>query len=176
MHLEKPGDFCSDHFNQRRLDTVRVVGICIITTAENRTPRDVQLLINQHSERGSSEATLKYYQRGMSKVFKWLSEDMELVEMKNPLKKIKIPKKTGLVRDRIPTKAEMASLHAAAVEGAIKNRSPIVEIFKFISMTGARLGEVLHMEWEDFDEKTGIWTVRSKPRSPTFYWQGWKPK
>ena len=75
----------------------------------------------------------------MSKVFKWLSEDMELVQMKNPLKKIKIPKKTGLVRDQIPTKSKMASLNAAAVEGVKKNRSPIVEIFKFISMTGARL-------------------------------------
>jgi integrase len=41
----------------------------------------------------------------------------------------------------------------AAVEGVIKNRSPIVEIFKFNSLTGPRLGEVLHMEWEDFDEK-----------------------
>jgi integrase len=50
----------------------------------------------------------------------------------------------------------MAALHAAAVEGVKKNRSPIVDIFTFISLTGARLGEVLHMEWEDFDEKTGV--------------------
>ncbi len=206
MDLEKLGDYRLGHFNQKRLGTVEAVGIYLKNTAENRTPRaqyndertlnmlfsqfeqsghefidqitpfDVQLLINQHSQKGISEATLKYYQRGMSKVFKWLSEDMELVQMKNPLKKIKIPKKTGLVRDRIPTKSEMASLNAAAVEGVIKNRSPIVEIFKFISMTGARLGEVLHMEWEDFDEKTGIWTIRSKPRCPTFYGLGWKPK
>ena len=47
----------------------------------------------------------------------------------------------------------MASLQEAAVEGAVKHDSPIVEIFRFISMTGARVGEVLHMEWEDFDEK-----------------------
>ena len=60
---------------------------------------DVQLLINQHSKRGISEATLKHYHKGMSKVFKWLSEDMELVDMKNPLKKVKIPKKRGIVRD-----------------------------------------------------------------------------
>ena len=60
MYFEKLGDFCSGHFNQRRLDTVEVVGICLYTTAENRTPCDVQLLINQDSKRGSSEATLKY--------------------------------------------------------------------------------------------------------------------
>ena len=125
MDLEKLGDYRLGNFNQKRLGTVEALGIYLNTTAENRTPRaqyndertlnmlfrqmeqsgrefidqisplDVQLLINQHSERGSSEATLKYYQRGMSKVFKWLSEDMELVEMKNPLKKIKIPKKNG---------------------------------------------------------------------------------
>jgi len=35
------------------------------------SPLDMQLLINQHSKRGISEATLKYYHRGMSKVFKW---------------------------------------------------------------------------------------------------------
>jgi integrase len=206
LDLEKLGDYRSGHFNQKRLGTVEALGIYLNTTAENRgpkaqyndertlnmlfmemeqsghefidqiTPLDVQLLINQYSKKGISEATLTYYKKGMSKVFKWLSEDMELVDMKNPLKKVKIPKKSGLVRDRIPTKAEMASLNAAAVEWVVKNGSPIVEIFKFISLTGARLGEVLHMEWEDFDEKTGIWTIRSKPRCPTFYGLGWKPK
>ena len=100
------GDYRSGHFNQKRLGTVEALGIYLNTTAENRTPRaqyndertlnmlfrqmeqsgcefidqispfDVQLLINQHSKRSVSEATLKYYQRGMSKVFKWLSEDM----------------------------------------------------------------------------------------------------
>jgi len=95
MDLEKLGDLCSGHFNQRRLSTVEVVGICLYTTAENRTPRDVQLLINQDSKRGSSEATQKYYQRGMRKVFNWLSEDMEFVEKKNPLKKVKVQKKNG---------------------------------------------------------------------------------
>ena len=206
LDLEKLGDYRSGHFNQKRLGTVEALGIYLNTTAENRgpkaqyndertlnmlfrqmeqsghefidqiTPLDVQLLINQYSKKGISEATLTYYKKGMSKVFKWLSEDMEIVDMKNPLSKVKIPKKTGLVRDRIPTKAEMASLNAAAVEWVVKNGSPIVEIFKFISLTGARLGEVLHMEWEDFDEKTGIWTIRSKPRCPTFYGLGWKPK
>jgi len=206
LDLEKLGDYRSGNFNQKRLGTVEAVGIYLKTTAEYRTPRtqyndekvlnmlfsqfeqsghefidqisalDVQLLINKHSQRGISEATLVAYKKGMSKVFKWLSEDMEIVNLKNPLKKVKIPKKSGLVRDRIPTKAEMAALHAAAVEGVKKNRSPIVEIFKFISLTGARLGEVLHMEWEDFDEKTGVWTIRKKPRCPTFYGLGWKPK
>ena len=32
------------------------------------------------------------------------------------------------------------------------------------------------MEWEVFDEKTGIWTIRSKPRCPNFYGLGWKPQ
>jgi len=114
MDLEKLGDYRSGHFNQKRLGTVEALGIYLNTTAENRAPKaqyndertlnmlfrqmeqsghefidqisplDVQLLINQHSKRGISEATLTYYKKGMSKVFKWLSEDMELVEMKNP--------------------------------------------------------------------------------------------
>ena len=206
MDLEKLGDYRSGHFNQKRLGTLEAVGIYLNTTAENRNTSsqnhderklnmlfsqieqsgrkfidqisalDVQLLINQYSKKGISEATLKHYHKGMSKVFKWLSEDMELVDMKNPLKKVKIPKKRGIVRDRIPTEAERASLQEAAVEGAVKHDSPIVEIFRFISMTGARVGEVLHMEWEDFDEKNGVWSIRSKPQCPTVYGLGWKPK
>ena len=79
---------------------------------------------------------------------------------KKTLKNDKIPPKiTGLVWDRIYTKAEMASLHVVAVQGVIKNRRPIFEIFNFISITIARLEEVLYMEWEDFDEKTGILTI-----------------
>ena len=123
MDLEKLGDYRSGHFNQKRLGTVEALGIYLNTTAENRTPKaqyndertlnmlfrqmeqsghefidqisplDVQLLINQHSERGISEATLMYYKKGMSKVFKWLSEDMELVEMKNPFEEGQNPQK-----------------------------------------------------------------------------------
>ena len=70
----------------------------------------------------------------------------------------------------------MVSLHEVAVQGAVKYNSPIVEIFRFISMTDARVGEVLHMEWGDFDEKNRIWAIRSKPHCPTFYGLGWKPK
>ena len=32
------------------------------------------------------------------------------------------------------------------------------------------------MEWEDFDEKNGVWSIRSKPQCPTVYGLGWKPK
>ena len=63
---------------------------------------------------------------------------MELFEKKNPLKKVKVTKKMGLVRDRNSTKVEMASLHVTAVDEIIKNRSPIVEIFNLISITVAR--------------------------------------
>ena len=96
------------------------------------SPLDMQLLINQHSKRGISEATLKYYHRGMSKVFKWLSEDMELVDMKNPMKKVKIPKKTGLSRAGIPTKAERQPLNTEAVKGEIKTESPMAKTSNFI--------------------------------------------
>jgi hypothetical protein len=57
--------------------------------------------------------------------------------------------------------------YLVAVEGGIKNRITIVEILKFISMTVTRLGDVLHMEWEDFNGKNVICTIRSKPRRPS---------
>ncbi|MBT4014415.1 MAG: hypothetical protein HOF14_00650 [Deltaproteobacteria bacterium] len=52
--------------------------------------------------------------------------------------------------------------YLVAVEGGIKNRITIVE------MTVTRLGDVLHMEWEDFNGKNGICTIRSKPWRPSF--------
>jgi hypothetical protein len=90
LDLEKLGDYRSGHFNQRRLGTLEAVGIYLNTTAENRNTSsqnhderklnmlfsqieqsgrkfidqisalDVQLLINQYSKRGISEATLKH--------------------------------------------------------------------------------------------------------------------
>ena len=54
--------------------------------------------------------------------------------------------------------------------------TPIVEIVKFLIFTGARLGEVLHLEFSDIDFETGVWHIRKKPKCPTFYGLGWSPK
>ena len=47
-------------------------------------------------------------------------------------------------------------------------------VAKAIEYTGARLGEVLHLEWEDIED--GFWHIRYKPNCPTKFGMGWSPK
>ena len=54
------------------------------------------------------------------------------------------------------------------------NDFPIKEFFLFARETGARLGEILHLEWDDV--KDGIWHLKRKPSCPTKYGLGWAPK
>ena len=49
-------------------------------------------------------------------------------------------------------------------------------LFQFLVTTGARLGEVIHAEWQDFDLNQGIWKIFPKPNCPTLDGLGWYPK
>lgn len=42
--------------------------------------------------------------------------------------------------------------------------------------TGARIGEVPHPEWDDFNLDTGYWHLRKKPDCPGIEGLGWSPK
>ena len=46
----------------------------------------------------------------------------------------------------------------------------------FLVSTGARLGEVFHAEWQDFDLTKGVWKIVHKPECPTYEGLGWYPK
>lgn len=140
------------------------------------TPLDCQMLFNALLQSGKSPATLQTYTRTLSKVFKWFIDDMELIEMKNPTKKILLPRNQNTVRDRLPTERELQALLKVERSGGSKSWTPIQDIVAFLAFTGARLGEVLHAEWTDFDLDKGIWRIHHKPDCPTKYGMGWSPK
>ena len=140
------------------------------------TPLDVQHLINLKDKEGKSQATLGHYKKTLHKIFNWLIEDMGILDMKNPAKKVKIPKKMGIVRDHIPDNSEIQALITAEYEEQNRFSTPIQAIVKFLIFTGARVGEVLHAEWDDFDLDQGIWYLRNKPNCPTIHRVGWTPK
>ncbi len=143
------------------------------------TPLDVKLLFRQLEKEGRKKATLKSYSQVLSKVFKWYIEDMEILEMRNPVKKVSLPKRGQLVRKRAEgpvTYAEVQALLTVDYQTKSRANTPIQAITKFIAYTGARRGEVLHAEWEDFDLDQGIWYIREKPHCPTFWGLGWSPK
>ena len=52
----------------------------------------------------------------------------------------------------------------------------IVSFFRFLVTRGARLGEVIHAEWQDFDLKQVVWKIYPKPHCPTSDGLGWYPK
>ena len=140
------------------------------------TPLDVQRLIHLKDKEGISEATLGHYKKTLHKIFNWLIEDMEILEMKNPAKKVKIPKKMGIVRNHLPDNSEIQALLRAKYEEQSRFFTPIQAIVKFLIFTGARVGEILHAEWNEFDLDRGIWHIRNKPNCPTIHKVGWIPK
>ena len=137
---------------------------------------DVQRLVNYLDREGKSEATLKTYVRCLHKVFKWLIDDMEELSMSNPVKKVNIPKSTGLVRDRLPSHEEIQALLRASTTCKSRTCPPVEAIVRFLIFSGARFGEVCHAEWVDFDLENGIWHIRHKPHCPTKFGLGWSPK
>ncbi|NQU63254.1 MAG: site-specific integrase [SAR324 cluster bacterium] len=54
--------------------------------------------------------------------------------------------------------------------------SSIDEMVKCLLFTGARIGEVLHIELPDLDLNMGIWHIKFKPECPTKHGKGWKPR
>ena len=53
---------------------------------------------------------------------------------------------------------------------------PLKLFAMFLAETGARKGEALHMEWDDFSISSRIWTIKEKPGCPTKTKIGWRPK
>ncbi len=140
------------------------------------TPYDVQQLLLFLHRDNKAEASIKTYLRTVSKVFSWLIDDMELLDMRHPAKKVTVPKKNGLVRERLISDVEFDALLSAPYASSSSLNTPISEIVRFLGFTGARLGECLHAEWSDFDLENGVWRIRHKPKCPTKDGLGWSPK
>ena len=130
------------------------------------TPYDIQMLLGKLKSENKKEATLRTY-RGILKIFfAWITEN-GLVQMDNPVNKYSLIKQTSiLVRDRLPKPEE--------IQRILSCDSKIMPVMRFLIHTGARLGEVLHLEWEDIED--GFWHIRYKPNCPTKFGMGWSPK
>ena len=65
--------------------------------------------------------------------------------MDNPVNKHSLIKQTSnLVRDRLPKPEE--------IERIVSCDSEIMPALRFLIHTGAGLGEILHLEWEDIED------------------------
>ncbi|MCP4754793.1 MAG: tyrosine-type recombinase/integrase [Proteobacteria bacterium] len=141
-------------------------------------PLNVQQLIDQLDEDGMSKSTLKNASAFVRKVYNWLIDVARIPDLQNPVVGIRFPKKGDVVRKRIPTIEEVkAILDVCKSYSDLRvTAAPIDKIVPFMICTGARLGEVLHAEWGDFDFDAGIWEIKHKPDCPTNSGLGWGPK
>ncbi|MDX2471570.1 MAG: tyrosine-type recombinase/integrase [SAR324 cluster bacterium] len=139
---------------------------------------EVQRLLNQLIDQGQKLPTVKSAATRLKKLFNWLIDEAELVQGKNPVPKRPMLVSFGsMVRDRLASNSEIKRIIERSRRGIVSSsKSPVSEIIQFLIFTGARLGEVLHAEWSDFDLDKGIWHIRQKPNCPTKDNLGWSPK
>lgn len=108
----------------------------------------------------------------VQKVLKWLSENEKILV--NPGKEIKPIKIAAKDRARTNTFTPEQVLAVMNADFQPKLEFPIKAYFLFAKDTGARIGEILHLEWGDIVD--GVWYIKSKPKCPTRLGKGWSPK
>ena len=137
---------------------------------------EAQRWVNLIEDKGFREATVKSYVTLMAKVFNYFIETSGELEGKNPFGCVSVSRKGTLVRDHLPTDEEVRRILSARLPEKSGHTVPIEDIVRFAVFTGARVSEILHAEWEDFDLDQGVWRIRIKPNCPTTEGLGWQPK
>ena len=137
---------------------------------------EAQRWVNLLEDKGYREATVKSYVTLMSKVFNYFIETSGEIQGRNPFGRVSISRKGTLVRDHLPTDDEVRRILSARLPENSGHTVPIEDIVRFAVFTGARVSEILHAEWGDFDLDEGVWRIRIKPDCPTAEGLGWQPK
>ena len=108
----------------------------------------------------------------VKKVFNWLHENEKILI--NPAKDIKAIKTKNEDKARTNCFTPEQILAVMKADFQPKYDFPIKLYFLFAKETGARKGEILHLEWPDIVD--GIWHIKIKPKCPTRLGKGWSPK
>ena len=153
----------------------KMIGSLKSSCIDEVTAEEVQRLAGRLKKEGLKDATIHSYLSLLKTFFNWLIEDAEVLDSRNPVSRVKKPPKSSKVRDFLVRPEEI--LKILSVKSLSRRvEVPIIPLARFLVMTGCRLGEALHAEWEDFDLTGGIWRIRPKPLCPTFSSIGWAPK
>jgi len=138
---------------------------------------DVKSLITWLDSKGMSASTIIKAIRMVQFVYNFLIDEVELLYGKYFVpKRVNFPKTSALVRNRFPSDDEINALLKAIQNDELSERHsnlpsssivPLGNIIQFLVFTGARIGEVLHAEWSDFDLENGIWRIGNNPNCPT---------
>ena len=127
--------------------------------------------------KGLKRSSIKSYWMAISKLFNKFKK-LKLIKLDNPMQEVELPKDGKMTRDRVPSIDEVSAILTALDNSAVKSHrvSPTSAIVRFALFTGARIGEILHAEWGDFDISSGYWCIKNKPVCPGIEGIGWYPK
>ncbi|MBT4641220.1 MAG: tyrosine-type recombinase/integrase [Deltaproteobacteria bacterium] len=141
------------------------------------TPVHCQRLLSSKKAKGLKRSSIENYWKAVSKVYTKLRK-MKLIKLDNPMEDVNLPKGGKKTRERTPKIEEVRLILSYLDSMSVKSTyvSPFDAIIRFTLYTGARIGEVLHAEWGDFDLERSVWNIQSKPNCPGVEGLGWSPK
>ncbi len=123
-----------------------------------RDMEDVLRFFAKMRERGKTTTTLNYYVRAINRYLRFLGLDFKLPYYKQP--------KPDMIW--IPTDEEVKrilSVRWARYDINLRNRAMLHLFFS----TGIRLGELVALNWSDFDEGKSLLTIRTEKRGGVRY-------
>ncbi len=95
-----------------------------------------------------SKETILSYLSLLKTFFNWLIDDAEVLDGRNPVTNIRKPPRTSKIRDYL-VKPEVVRDILRVIELRGRIEIPIIDLCLFLVITGARLEEVLHAEWQE---------------------------
>lgn len=123
--------------------------------AASITRRDIRLLLDSIIERGAPIAANRVL-AVVRKMFRFaVSRD---IVPSNPCEAIEAPAKESS-RERVLSKQELATLWQRMASDELKMSETVRMALRLMLATGQRKGEVVGSHWNEFDLKTGWWTV-----------------
>ncbi|MBL6988673.1 MAG: tyrosine-type recombinase/integrase [Bacteriovoracaceae bacterium] len=106
------------------------------------------------------------------KVFNWLKDNKKINI--NPVADIKQIRINNEEKTRSITFGQEEIKKVMQTPFFSQNGFEMKAFFLWLRETGCRVGEAFHLEWNDIQD--GIWYIKYKPKCPTKYGMGWKPK
>ncbi len=119
------------------------------------TRRDIRLLLDNITERGALVVANRVL-AVVRKMFRFaVSRD---IVPSNPCEAIEAPAKETS-RDRVLSEQELKTLWKRLESKKLKMTEPARMVLRMMLVTGQRKGEIINARWDEFDLKSGWWTI-----------------
>jgi len=129
-------------------------------------------LLQEIQKNNTAPATAQSDLANVKKVFNWLARNKIITD--NPAKDITPIKIRQEMQVRSNTFTHEQIIKIMQTPFDSYTGLNMKALFLWLRETGCRIGEALHLEWQDVQD--GVWSIRYKPKCPTRFGLGWGPK